>query len=221
MTDNEDVAVDVAVEEKEPAEGTLDYMKMIEDKEREIRSLKAHTQELLDETKRAKKRAEEQAMEKARLKEEQLAKDGKFEQLYKSANERYEQAMAELRLRDERTAKEIVKSEAIKLASQLSDGYNAELLAEFMKSRIKYTDEGLKVLDGHGNATVSSLDDLKNEFANSDKYKSLIRGSRATGGGARGAGGGAASASLIDKAVFDSWTPKQQMEFSLKGGKVK
>jgi hypothetical protein len=210
-----------AVTETSLPSDPVELIKLIQEKEKQISSLNAHKQELLDETKRAKRKAEEESQEKARMKEEQLRKNGEFEQLYKSATEREAALKAQIELRDQQKAKEVTKNEAMKLAAQLADGYNAELLATFVERRIKYTEEGVKVLDAHGNLTVSGLDELKNEFANSDKFKSLVRGSRATGGGALGSGGGTASASLIDKAVFETWTPKQKMEYSLKGGKVK
>lgn len=218
----EDVTPTAEVVETSPIPtDPIELIKMLEEKDRELAAVKAHKQELLDETKRAKLRAQEAAEEKARLKEASLREKGEFEQLYKSASQREETLRAELKMRDERQAQELTKNAAMKLATQLADGHNAELLAEFIQKRLKYTDEGLRVLDVHGGVTVSQPDDLKNEFLNSEKFKSLIRGSKATGGGASGTSVGNASASLVDKAVFDTWTPKQKMEFSLKGGRVK
>jgi len=198
-----------------------ELIKLIQEKEKQINALNAHKQELLDETKRAKRKAEEESQEKAKMKEEQLRNKGEFEQLYKSATEREAILRNEIKLRDDQKAEEITRNEALKLSSQMSDGFNAELLSTFVKPRLKYTDDGIKVLDAHGNMTVSSLDDLKNEFLNAEKFKSLIRGSRATGGGALGSSGGTTSAGFIEQAVFDTWTPKQKMEFAVKGGKLK
>ena len=88
-----------------------------------------------------------------------------------------------------------------------------------MVKRIKYTEDGIRVLDANGGMTVSSLTDLKNEFEKADKFKALLRGSKATGGGASGTGGGVTSAS-VDRKTFDSWNWQQRAEHMKQKGTV-
>lgn len=186
---------------------------------KELDALKAKNQELLDETKKAKRKADEESRLKEEARQEKLKKDGDYEQLFKSAEQKARELEDRLRAKDEERAHEVAKTEAMKLASQLADGYNAELLQEFLVKRIKYTEEGIRVLDSNGGLTVSSLADLKNEFEKSDKFKSLLRGSKATGGGASGTSGGATSAS-VDRKTFDSWNWQQKAEHVKQKGTV-
>lgn len=214
-----------ATESKEAAQKeAVDVQKLLAEKEaadREVLTLRARHEALMDETKKAKRKADEEAQRAAEAKHEKLKKDGEFEQLYKSADQRAKELEAQLKAKDEARAREIEKNEAMKLAAQLADGYNAELLTEFLVKRIKYTDEGLiRALDADGNLTVLGLDALKKEFESSNKFKSLLRGSLATGGGAPGTNGGANSASAVDKKTFDSWSAKAKQDYMRNGGKV-
>lgn len=186
---------------------------------RERDALKAKNLELLDETKNAKKKAAEEARRHEEAKQEKLKKDGDYEQLFKSAEQKTRELEEQIRIRDERAANEIARNEAMKLATQLADGHNAELLQEFIVRRIKYTEDGIRVLDSNGGLTVSSLADLKREFETSDKFKSLIRGSKATGGGASGTSGGASSAS-VNRKTFDSWNYLERDNFMKNKGTV-
>jgi len=186
---------------------------------KELEALKAKNQELLDETKKAKRKADEESRLKEEARQEKLKKDGDYEQLFKSAEQKARELEERLRSKDEEKANEVAKTEAMKLASQLADGYNAELLQEFLVKRIKYTEDGIRVLDSNGGLTVSSLADLKNEFEKSDKFKALLRGSKATGGGASGTNGGATSAS-VDRKTFDSWNWQQKAEHLKQKGTV-
>lgn len=185
----------------------------------ENEALKAKHQELLDETKKAKRKAEEESRAHEEARREKQKKDGDYEQLYKSSEQKARELEDKIRAKDEERANEVAKTEAMKLASQLADGYNAELLQEFIVRRIKYTEDGIRVLDSNGGLTVSSLTDLKAEFEKSDKFKSLLRGSKATGGGASGTGGGATSAS-VDRKTFDSWNWQQRADHIKSKGTV-
>lgn len=209
----------------EPEKEVLDVQKILAEKEaaeKEAATLRLRHQELMDETKKAKRKADEEARLKAEAQQEKLKKDGEYEQLYKSADQKAKELEAKLKAKDEERAKDIEKTEAMKLAAQLADGYNAELLTEFLVKRIKYvTDEGIiRTLDSSGNLTVLGLDALKKEFESNDKFKSLLRGSKATGGGAPGTSGGANSASSVDKKTFESWSDKMKQDHFRQGGRV-
>jgi hypothetical protein len=161
----------------------------------ELEKLRTQNESLISEKKQALREAKDAEM-RAKAEAESKAKAaGDYESLYKSAEQakaEYEAKLAEIQ---QQTASERIRSESLKLATSMADGTNAELLQEFIAKRLKYTDEGVKVVDASGNLTVSSIDDLKNEFLKSGKYDALLRGSQATGGGARGSqslSGGAA-----------------------------
>lgn len=167
---------------------------------KEFESLKAEKEamqrkldELLSETKKAKQArrdAEEAAKREA---EEKARKDGDFEQLLKSSEEKRQELESRLNEIQTQTEREKTQSSAYKIAAELADGANAELLSEFVARRLKVVEGEVKVTDENGNLTVSSVDELKKEFANSDKFKSLLRGNQSSGGGATGSknGGGA------------------------------
>jgi hypothetical protein len=180
--DEENIVNEVEQEQK-PEQST--------DTARELEALRRKNHELLDEAKRAKsarreaeERAEREAQEKAR-------KDGDFEQLLKSSEGEREKLHRELETLRGSIAKEKVGNTALALAGEIADGVNAELLSEFISRRLKYTDQGVKVLDENGELTISSIAELKLEFEQSERYKALLRGSKSNGGGATGSRGSA------------------------------
>ena len=191
---------------------------MLKDMQQQFDAVKSKADELLDETKKAKAKAREEAdaAEQARI--EKATKNGDFEQLLKSSEQQRKDLEDKLHALNNKVGTEKTRSESMRLASELADGANAELLSEFIGKRIKYTDEGLKVLDQNGDLTVSSLDDLKREFESSEKFKALIRGNKSSGGGAAGDGGRASSQAKIERAQFDRMDAVQRMEFMKKGG---
>ncbi len=174
--------------------------------------------ELLGELKKnkdAKREAEALAQQEAT---EKARKAGDFEQLLKSSEEQRHALEEQLNKLHGNVSKEKINNAAMKMAAELADGANAEILSEFIARRLKYTDEGLKVTDVDGNLTVSSLADLSSEFANSEKYKSLLRGLKSSGGGANGGGDSVPENKQMDRADFEKMQPAKQMEFIKKGG---
>lgn len=203
----------------------VNYKAKLEEKEKEIAAVNAKNQELLNEKRRIAEKIEEAERQASEEKNAKLAAAGKFEELHRSAQEEKQRYQEKVRqLQDER-AREKTKNEAMQLATELADGYNAELLTEFIAPRIKYNQDGLiRILNSQGEETVSTLEDLKREFETSPRYKALLRGSQASGGGAQGAGGGKPSSGIsgkvIARSVFNTWTPKEQMKFMTGGGKT-
>lgn len=163
----------------------------IEKRDTEVSSMQAKLDELLGETKKAKAKAKEEADLAAKALADKALKDGDFEQLLKSSETEREKAASELLALRANIQSEKVNSEAMRLASELADGHNAALLSEFISRRLKYTDDGYRVLDAKGELTISTIDDLKTEFEKGERYQSLIRGNQASGGGALGGKGSA------------------------------
>ena len=160
--------------------------------------LKQKVEELLNESKSAKQKARE-AEQRAKAEAEKRAKEeNDFKSLYESSEAERSKALKELEEVRLGIAREKTESAAMKLAAELADGINAELLSEFIKGRIRYDGGELQVLDMVGNPTVSTIEDLKKEFQTSGRYDSLLRGNKAGGGGATPSQGGGAAKKLSE-----------------------
>ncbi len=175
-------------------------------------SMKSKTNELLDETKKAKNAKRDAEALAAKESEDKARKNGDYEQLLKSSEEQRSALEKQLKELNGNVSQEKTNNAAMKIAAELADGANAEILAEFVARRLKHTADGLKVLDSSGDLTVSSLADLKSEFATNEKYKSLVRGNQATGGGATGSGSGAPNTKQMTKAQWNGLNPAGKME---------
>lgn len=185
-------------------------------------SMKSKMDELLTEAKRAKdaKRAAEEA---ARQEAEDKAKaNGDFEQLLKSTQEKLDNREKAFNELTQKIAGEKVSNQALKIASELADGFNAELLSEHIARRLKYTDDGIKVLNAQGELTISSIDELKTEFSSNERYNSLLRGTKANGGGAPGGKGGASNdgKKTVTRTEFNSMNHAERATFAKSGGSV-
>ena len=160
--------------------------------------LKQKVDELLAESKSAKQKARE-IEERARQEAEQRAKEeNDYRSLYESSEAERSKALKELDEVRSNIAREKTDTAAMKLAAELADGHNAELLSTFIKGRIRFDDGKIQVLDATGNPTVSTVEDLKKEFQTSGRYDSLLRGNKAGGGGAAPSNGGGAAKKLSE-----------------------
>lgn len=187
--------------------------------EQEKAKILANRDEVLGELKTFKQKAREaeEAAEAAR--KEKLKKEGDHEQLYKSSEAEREKLAQQLEQLQNNIYQEKVGNQAMKMAAELADGYNAELLAEQIQKRLKYTDDGVKVTDASGELTVSSLDDLKAEFKTSERFQALLRGNQASGGGAPG-GKGSADHKQVTRSEFDKMDQVKRSKFVKDGGKI-
>lgn len=158
----------------------VDYKAMYEKAQADLQAVVKKKDELLNETKQAKKAREEaaQAAQKAEL--DKAAKDGEFEKLWKTAEQKakeYEQKISEMKNANRR---EKIETQALKISAELAEGDNVELLSDFIARNLD------KVAEEDGTLGVDVLKAIKEEFANNVKYKSLLRSSKASGGGALG-----------------------------------
>lgn len=188
--------------------------------EAENASMKSKMDELLGETKRAKaarREADELAQQAAN---EAAAKKGDFQQLHKSSEEQRAKLQEELDGLKAGIATEKRDNEAMRLAVELADGVNAELLSTFIQPRLKHTSEGVKILDSKGQLTVSTVEDLKAEFQNNERFKALLKGNQSSGGGAIGGKSGSAANNVISRSDFDKLAPIKRMEFVKSKGKI-
>lgn len=189
---------------------------IIQDLNKQLEALRSKSSELLAETKQAKQRAREEADAKEHAKIEKAKRDSDFEQLFKSSESKTKTLSEQLQSLQTKISSEKIKTESMRLATELADGPNAELLSEFINKRLRYTDEhGIEVLNSKGELTVSTLDELKSEFQKSDKFKSLLRGIKANGGSAQGSISSANKQTnkQIDRNAFESMGPVERMAF--------
>lgn len=193
-----------------------EYNKLVSDNT----SMKSKMDELLSETKKAKSAKKEADNLIIAAQDDKAKKDGDFEQLFKSS----EQKIASLQdenagLKSDRS-KGKINNIATTIASELADGPNAGIIKDYIAKRLGDTDDGVKVLDSSGNLTVSTVEDLKNEFKNDSRWNSLLRGNQSSGGGAPGGKSSSAASNEMKLSDFDKMTPKQRSDFSIKGGKL-
>ena len=162
-----------------------------------------------------KEKRESEEKRKA-VKEEAARKAGDFEQLLKSSEEQRKELENKLGRMHESTAKERITAEAMRIASSegMAEGSNVELLSEFIGRRLKYTDEGIKILDKNGQLTVSTVDDLKHEISSDTKYASLLTKTKASGGGATGSSKSAAK-TVMTKEEYAALPPMKQAAFNI------
>lgn len=155
----------------------------------EVEKLRKHSETLLAEKKAEQQKQREAQAEKDALAQEQARKKGDFETLEKQYQDKIAKLEAEIVERDKQRDSDLVKSEALKLASSLSDNeYNQEILQMLIEKRLTAENGQIKVTDGTGNLTIASIADLKNEISTSGKFDSLITGTKASGVGATGQG---------------------------------
>jgi hypothetical protein len=186
----------------------------------ENNAMKSKMEELLTEAKRAKQAKREIEAETQAERERIAREKGDYEQLHKSAQEKYETTLGELDNLRQGIANEKRNNTAMKLAADLADGANAELLSEFIGRRLKFHEDGVKVTDVNGNLTVSSFDDLKSEFKNDARYSALLKGNQSSGGGASGGSNSGGATKVRSRAEFEALNPAKRMEFVKSGGTI-
>ena len=204
------------IQEEAPIAPTVDLEALMS----ENAAMKAKMDELLTEAKKAKS-AKREIEEQSQVERERIAREkGDFEQLHRSSEERYQETVKELESMRANVANEKRNNAAMKVATELADGANAELLSEFISRRLKYHDDGVKVTDSSGDLTVSTLEDLKAEFKNDARYSALLKGNQSSGGGASGGSNSGGAAKVKSRAEFEALDPAGRMSFVKSGGKL-
>ena len=183
-------------------------------------AIKNKNDELLTETKSAKE-AKRKAEADAIAEKDRMAKEsGDFESLYKSSSEKLQMTESTLSQLQGRIETEQKGNAAMKIAADLAEGSNIDLLSTFINTRLSFQEGALKVTDGNGNLTISSLDDLKAEFKNDSKFASLLKGNQSSGGGATGGSNSGSAAKTKSRAEFTALNPADQMKHIKSGGTV-
>ena len=184
----------------------------VQEKLKELETLKSHHEKLLGETKAAKAKAKEEA-EAARVAAEEAArKSGDVSALDKSWQEKYgkleSDAAAKVAAANAQLQSVLVDSVAQKAAMDIAvDAECAELLADKLRGSLGLAEVDGKmqtvVFDADGKRSALTVDELKKQLV--AKYPRLVKGNPAGGAGglpqpAGGAGGSTNSGSMVDRA---------------------
>jgi len=186
----------------------------------EVAGLKAKNDELLAE-KKAAQRAKEEIDAKANAEKERLAQEnGQYQELYESQKQEANALRKKIEEMNAMAVRQQVTSEATKIAGTLTkDVSKAKLLEEKISQRLTLLDGEIRVTDGSGQLTVSTLEDLVSTVRND--YPFLIDGTQATGGGAtRSQGGADVGNRQISRTDFDAMGLGQRAQYLKEGGRI-
>ena len=157
------------------------------DLQAQIEALKQHNEKLIGEKRQRDEVARQAQLEREQIEREAAKKNGDYEALEKSYQEKLQAREAELSELYKQRDTQSINSESQRLAAQLADNTtNQTLLQRFIKDRLTVNDGQVKVTDENGNLSASTIDDLANEFKTSGMYDSLLSGTRASGTNASG-----------------------------------
>lgn len=185
----------------------VDYKALFEKSQEDLRIVAEHKDKLYKETKQAKADRELADLQAKKISEEKAQKDGEFETLWKTSKEEKEQLEKRLQSIEKANRNEKVQISAMRIATELADGDNAELLSDFVQRNLD------KMADETGALSPDVLEAVKNEFRNNGKYKSLLRGSKAIGGGAAGNTSTKSQSQELSRAEFQRLSPLAQGNF--------
>jgi hypothetical protein len=120
--------------------------------------------------------------------EEQMRKDGDYEALLKSAKEREQEWENKFTQLNKRIEQKEIRTTAIRIANNMNpiDGDAAETIADYLEKQMALKDGNLIFLDEIGNPSVMDERQFKEAALQKNKFKPLLAGSKATGGGALG-----------------------------------
>lgn len=194
MSNEHDNQADNSVEQQDTSatENTIDYAAI----QAEIERLKQHNEKLIGEKRQRDEIARQAQLEREQIEREAAKKNGDYEALEKSYQEKLQAREAELNELYKQRDTQSINSESQRLAAQLADSAtNQRLLQRFIKDRLTVNDGQVKVTDENGNLSANTIDDLANEFKTSGLYDSLLSGTRASGTNASGNAAGATKSS--------------------------
>ena len=182
--DNQAIVSD-DVQDTNATDNVIDYAAI----QAEIERLKQHNEKLIGEKRQRDEAARQAQAERERIEQEAAKKNGDYEALEKSYQEKLQARENELNELYKQRDAQSINGESQRLASQLADTpTNQRLLQRFIKDRLSVVDGQVKVVDEQGQPSASTIDDLANEFRSSGIYDSLLTGTRGSGTGGNGTG---------------------------------
>lgn len=197
------------VEEQE-----INYKELYEKAQKDLEAVVKKKDELLNETKEAKRVKREAEEARQRIEQEKAQKDGEFEKLWQSAEEKRKELENRLLDIKKQNRNEKIENYALKIAGELADGDNVELLSDFVKRTLD------KLAEEDGTLSADVLNATKEEYMNNTKFKSLLRGSKASGGGATGNAKTNVVGKEMSRADFNNLDHAHRAKFFADGGKL-
>jgi len=195
----------------------------------DVSGLKKKLDELMDESKAAKRKAKEIEEAAERERAEALAKSGDVESLRKSYDEKFGKTKTEYETQIQNYQQQLQKltvgQTATTLAAELAIPGSAPVLLPHIQARLS-----MEIRDGQPVTVVMSADEkpsamtieeLKTELSANPAFAPIIAASKAAGGGASGGGnGGGAAKKAVTRARFDSVNAVQRTEHLKAGGTI-
>jgi len=175
----------------------VDYKAMYEKIASDFEKVVAKKEELYKETKKAKAEREQAESEAQRVYEETAKKNGEFEKLWQTASKEKEELLNQLKAVKHSNRQEKLQLTSMKIANELADGDNAELLSEFVARSLDNMADENGLLSG--DVTKAIVEDFKSNA----KFKSLLRASKASGGSAPGISKSVVEKTTITRSEFD------------------
>lgn len=199
----------------EVKEVDVDYKSLYEETVKKLDTVAAHKDKLYQETKKAKAEREAAEAEKQKIAQETAKKNGEYEKLWKQAAEEKEQLAQSIHQLKKSYRDEKLDVTAMRIATELADGNNAQLLKTFVKQNLD------SLAEEDGSLSEDVVKAVTNEYKTNEMYRALLRGSKASGGGAPGNLRGAAETGKeMTRADFDSLPDHKRVEFFRSGGKL-
>lgn len=192
----------------------IDYKSKYEEVQKQLEAVAAHKDKLLNETKQAKREREEARIAGEEAMKQKALKDGEFETLWKTTEAEKQELNNKLNEYLKSNRNEKLQIQSLKLSNELADGDNVELLSEFIVRKLD------AMADEHGSLSEDVLEAVKQEYKNNAKYRSLLRASKASGGGAPGSTSAKAVSKEISRADFDKMDHNSRRTFMTSGGKL-
>lgn len=130
-----------------------------------------------------------------------------LEKSYKQQNERREKELqAEIANLNRSIEGYAIDSVVTKMASDISD--SPDLLIPHIKGRLKLEKQAdgtfqTRILDREGKPTAMGITELQKEVSEDPKFKPIIRGTKASGGGASGGKSGSGASDNYDPTKFN------------------
>lgn len=196
-----EVVIDVS---KTKTTQEVNYKELLEQLQKEKEALKRKNEELIGE----KRKVQEKEQNAKKEADEHAKKNGEYEKLYRQASQEKDEVLQKLQQLENGWRQEKLDVTAMRIATELADGANAQLLKEFVTKTLS------NLADEKGNVGDDVVKSVVNEFKSDEMYKSLLRQSKASGGGAPGNLRGASDKQSLTRSEFSKLDPSKQMEFA-------
>lgn len=199
------VEQEATISEMETVETKMSYEDLMAEVNRlksEIEPVVAKNKELLGEKKTAQKKQEE--AERARLEGE-----GQYKTLLEMEQQAKQDAESKLKNTLDKIRSKEVQMASLRLAGEMAEGDNIELLSDFVSRKVN------ELADDEGNVDAKTLAAIKKEFESNKKYRSLMKQSKAGGGGAPGQQtNGGAGGNELTMEEFNKLSNEEKLKFS-------